>query len=134
MALITPEKKNDAPTEKTEISVVKQEIMFSSGAKSEATKLDDYANLQVVFAYQMRDQIAVRGAVNVQKDFPTWLQSYISNKVAQEAKQILDRIEQKKWNTVMELQRKFGYSYEQATTQVFGKPLVEQPATQVKTA
>lgn len=118
------------PKDKTEATVTKQEIMFSSASKNEKTKLSDYENLQVVFSYQMRDQIAVRGAVAVQKDFPVWLQSYITDKVAQEAKAILDRIEQKKWNTVLELQKKFGYTYEQATTQVFGKPLVQQPATQ----
>ena len=90
----------------------------------------DKANVETIFAYQMRDQIAVRGAVAVQKEFDTWFQSYVSDKLTAESKAIRERIEQKKWNMVLELQKKFGYSYADATKQVFGVPLVNQPATQ----
>ena len=92
-------------------------------------------NASLVFAYQMRDQIAVRGQIAVQKEFDTWFRNYVADKMEQEAKAIKGRIEQKKWNMVVELQKKFGYTLEQATTQIFGKPLLEQPATNVtKTA
>lgn len=91
-------------------------------------------NAELVFAYQMRDQIAVRGQIAVQKEFDTWFRNYVSDKLEQEAKAIEGRIEQKKWNMVVELQKKFGYTLEQATTQIFGKPLVNAPATAVKAA
>lgn len=118
---------------KSTVDVLKREILLSSAAMDD-TGHSDKENIEMVFAYQMRDQISVRGVVNVQKDFDTWLQRYITGKIAAEAKAIRDRIEQKKWNTVLELQKKFKYTYEQATAQVFGKPLVEQPATVQKTA
>jgi hypothetical protein len=89
-------------------------------------------NAELVFAYQMRDQIAVRGQIAVQKEFDTWFRNYISEKLEQESKAITGRIEQKKWNMVVELQRKFNYTLEQATTQIFGKPLVQQPAAVAK--
>lgn len=88
-------------------------------------------DVELVFAYQMRDQIAVRGQVAVQKEFDTWFRSYIGQKLEQESKAISDRIEQKKWNMVVELQKKFGYTLEQATKQIFGTPLVQAPATKV---
>lgn len=90
------------------------------------------SDAELVFAYQMRDQIAVRGQIAVQKEFDTWFRSYISDKLEQEAKAINGRIEQKKWNMVVELQKKFGYTLEQATKQIFGVPLVQQPATVAK--
>lgn len=90
-------------------------------------------NAELVFAYQMRDQIAVRGQVAVQKEFDSWFHNYVSNKLEQEAKAITGRIEQKKWNMVVELQKKFGYKYDEAVAQIFGKPLVQQPATQQNT-
>lgn len=116
---------NKANAANTTIDVLKQEVVLSHAAKS---------NVETVFAYQMRDQIAVRGAVAVQKEFPAWFQQYIIGKIEQEAKAIRDRIEQKKHNMVYELQRKFGYTLEQATKQVFGEPLVQQPATNVTKA
>jgi adenylyl- and sulfurtransferase ThiI len=88
-------------------------------------------NAELVFAYQMRDQVAVRGQLAVQKEFPAWFQNYLTDKLEQEAKQITARIEQKKWNMVVELQKKFKYTLEEATKQVFGVPLVQQPATNV---
>lgn len=91
-------------------------------------------NAELVFAYQMRDQVAVRGQLAVQKEFPTWFQSYVSEKLEQEAKNINARIEQKKWNMVVELQKKFKYTLEEATKQVFGVPLVQAPANVVKAA
>jgi hypothetical protein len=89
---------------------------------------------ELVFAYQMRDQIAVRGQIAVQKEFDAWFRNYVSEKLEQESKAITGRIEQKKWNMVVELQKKFGYTLEQATTQIFGKPLVQNPAAVVKAA
>lgn len=87
---------------------------------------------ELVFAYQMRDQIAVRGQIAVQKEFDTWFRSYVSDKFEQEAKAINGRIEQKKWNMVVELQKKFGYTLPEATKQVFGTPLVQAPASVAK--
>jgi hypothetical protein len=92
------------------------------------------ANAELVFAYNMRDQIAVRGQVAVQKEFPAWLTNYVSDKLEQESKAIQKRIEDKKWNMVVELQKKFGYTFDAAKEQVFGKPLVQQPANVVKVA
>lgn len=89
------------------------------------------SDAELVFAYQMRDQIAVRGQIAVQKEFDTWFRNYVADKLEQESKAITGRIEQKKWNMVVELQRKFNYTLEQATTQIFGKPLVNAPATKV---
>jgi|SRR5882757_1902564 len=89
---------------------------------------------ELVFAYNMRDQIAVRGQVAVQKEFPTWLQNYLGDKLEQEAKAINKRIDDKKWNMVVELQKKFGYTFDAAKEQVFGKPLLPQPANVVKAA
>jgi hypothetical protein len=89
---------------------------------------------ELVFAYQMRDQIAVRGQIAVQKEFDAWFRNYVGDKLEQESKAITGRIEQKKWNMVVELQKKFGYTLEQATTQIFGKPLVQNPASVVKAA
>jgi nuclear transport factor 2 (NTF2) superfamily protein len=86
---------------------------------------------ELVFAYQMRDQIAVRGQLAVQKEFETWFRNYVADKFEQESKAIAKRIEDKKWNMVVELQKKFNYTFEQARDQVFGKPLVQQPATKV---
>lgn len=87
---------------------------------------------ELVFAYQMRDQIAVRGQLQVQKEFDTWFRSYVSDKFEQESKAISGRIEQKKWNMVVELQKKFGYTLAEATKQIFGVPLVQQPTTVAK--
>ena len=92
------------------------------------------ANAELVFAYQMRDQIAVRGQLAVQKEFDAWFQQYVAEKFEAEAKAINSRIEQKKWNMVIELQKKFGYTLEQATTQIFGKPLLENPVAKAKVA
>lgn len=89
------------------------------------------SDVELVFAYQMRDQIAVRGQIAVQKEFDTWFRNYVADKLEQESKAITGRIEQKKWNMVVKLQKKFGYTLEQATTQIFGKPLVQAPATKV---
>lgn len=89
-------------------------------------------NAELVFAYQMRDQIAVRGQVAVQKEFDTWLQHYVGAKLEQEAEAIKGRIEQKKWNMIVELQKKFGYNLAEATKQIFGTALVNAPATVVK--
>lgn len=91
-------------------------------------------NAELVFAYNMRDQIAVRGQIAVQKEFDTWFRNYVSDKLEAEAKAINTRIEDKKWKMVVELQKKFGYALEQATTQVFGKPLVQNPAAVAKAA
>jgi hypothetical protein len=92
------------------------------------------ANAELVFAYNMRDQIAVRGQIAVQKEFDAWFRNYVSDKLEAEAKAINTRIEDKKWKMVVELQKKFGYTLEQATTQIFGKPLVQNPAAVVKAA
>jgi len=86
---------------------------------------------ELVFAYQMRDQVAVRGQIAVQKEFPMWFSNYVADKLEQEANAINGRIEQKKWNMVVELQKKFKYTLEEATKQVFGVPLVQQPATKI---
>jgi len=91
-------------------------------------------NAELVFAYQMRDQIAVRGQIAVQKEFDAWFRNYVSSKLEQESKAITSRIEQKKYNMVLELQKKFGYTFEQATKQIFGAPLVQNPAAVVKAA
>lgn len=80
----------------------------------ELTKKD----VELVFGYQMRDQVAVRGQIAVQKDFEAWFRNYVANKLEQEAKAINSRIEQKKWNGVIELQQKFGYSYAEACKQM----------------
>jgi len=88
-------------------------------------------NAELVFAYEMRDQVAVRGQLAVQKEFPTWFQNYVADKMEQAADAINKRIEQKKWNMVVELQKKFKYTLEEATKQVFGVPLVQQPATKI---
>jgi|SRR5215831_5910821 len=111
--------------EKNTVSVIKVEMNLSHADKQ---------NVETIFAYQMRDQIAVRGAVAVQKEFDAWFKGYVSDKLKQEAKAIVDRIEQKKWNLVIELQKKFGYTLEQATTQIFGKPLVQNPLAVAKSA
>ena len=81
-------------------------------------------NAELIFAYQMRDQVAVRGQLAVQKEFAPWFRSYISDKLEQEAKAIRGRIEQKKWNMVVELQKKFGYTLAEATKQIFGEALL----------
>lgn len=73
---------------------------------------------ELVFAYQMRDQIAVRGQIAVQNDFDVWFRNYIMDKLEQESKAIKARIDQKKWNGVIELQKKFGYTYETACKQM----------------
>lgn len=92
------------------------------------------SDVELVFAYQMRDQIAVRGQIAVQKEFDTWFRNYVADKLEQESKAITGRIEQKKWNMVVELQKKFGYTLEQATKQIFGAPLVNAPASVAKVA
>lgn len=105
--------------EKTVTETVKIEVEIAHALKDHA---------ELVFAYNMRDQIAVRGQVAVQKEFPVWFRTYIAEKLEAEAKAIKTRIEDKKWRMVVELQKKFGYTLEQATTQIFGKPLLENPA------
>src|SRR4051794_19053442 len=75
-------------------------------------------NAELVFGYQMRDQVAVRGQLAVQKDFEPWFRNYVAGKLEQEAKAISSRIEQKKWNGVIELQQKFGYTYAEACKQM----------------
>lgn len=87
---------------------------------------------ELVFAYQMRDQIAVRGQIAVQREFDTWFRNYVSDKLEQESKAITKRIEDKKWQMVVELQKKFNYTLEQATKQIFGVPLVQNPAAVAK--
>ncbi len=91
-------------------------------------------NAELVFAYEMRDQVAVRGQLAVQKEFPTWFQNFVADVLEQKADAINKRIEQKKWNMVVELQKKFKYTLEEATKQVFGVPLVQAPANVVKAA
>jgi len=92
------------------------------------------SDAELVFAYQMRDQIAVRGQIAVQKEFDTWFRNYVADKFEQESKAISGRIEQKKWNMVVELQKKFGYTLAEATKQIFGQALVNAPANVVKAA
>lgn len=80
----------------------------------ELTKTD----VELVFAYQMRDQVAVRGQLAVQRDFEAWFRNYIAGKLEQERKAINKRIEDKKYQGVIELQEKFGYTYAEACKQM----------------
>lgn len=109
----------------SQTTAVEVKITLANKIKSDA---------ELVFSYQMRDQVAVRGAVAVQKEFDSWFQNYVADKLESEAKAINDRIEQKKWNMVIELQKKFGYTLEEATKQIFKTALVNQPATVQKSA
>lgn len=111
MALIT-QKTEEKPTQSTEPLKITFEIV-------EPLK----RNAELVFAYEKRDEIATYGAVNVAKQFQNWFQEYVLDKLAKECEIIEKRIEQKKWNKVMELQREFKMPYEQAVEAVFGKPL-----------
>ena len=83
------------------------------------------SDCEMVFAYEMRDELTVSGQLAVQKNFPNWIQSKVAKILSTQADQIRDRIEAKKQLKVLVLQKEFGLSYKEASEKVYGKALVE---------